>query len=98
MEPVTGIATKLKVGQQRKLISLALRHKDRLKGKTKAERELAEQQLREELQNDPEIVGFVDPMLILTAVNIIINLIRLWMDHKPKGFRARRGRIELVTE
>lgn len=94
----TYIPIDLKVGHQRKLIELAMRHKDRLKGKNKAERELAEQQLRDELKSDPEIVGMFDPMTILMAINVILTIIKLWKDRKPKGFRARRGRIELIPE
>lgn len=98
MPKETFVATKFKVGQQRKLIEIALKHKDRLKGKTKAERDLAEQQLRQELQNDPEVYGMVDPMLLLMAINVIISAIRLWMEHRPKKLLARRGRIEAVIE
>lgn len=88
------VPTSLKVRDQKLVIKLVNKYSSRVTGKTKAEREAQIAELRSEIENDKELVG-IDPMTILTIVNLILTLIKFFKDRKANRMRARRGGIEL---
>jgi hypothetical protein len=88
------VPTSLKVRDQRLVIKLVNKYSSRVTGKTKAEREVQIAELRSEIENDKELAG-IDPMTILTIVNLILTLIKFFKDRKANRMRARRGGIEL---